>query len=76
MVIGSGVKKIGSDAFRYCYVLNDISIKATTPPSIDATSFNDIGASPIFYVPTESVEAYKSATNWSEYANYIVGYDF
>ena len=76
VVIGSGVKKIGSDAFRYCYVLNDISIKATTPPSIDATSFNDIGASPIFYVPTESVEAYKSATNWSEYANYIVGYDF
>ena len=76
VVIGSGVKNIGSDAFRYCYVLNDISIKATTPPSIYATSFNDIGTSPIFYVPTESVEAYKSATNWSEYANYIVGYDF
>ena len=76
VVIGSGVKKIGSDAFRYCYVLNDISIKATTPPSINETSFNDIGTSPIFYVPTESVEAYKSATNWSGYANYIVGYDF
>ena len=76
VVIGSGVKNIYDYAFRYCYVLNDISIKATTPPSIDATSFNDIGASPIFYVPTESVEAYKSATNWSEYANYIVGYDF
>ena len=76
VVIGSGVKNIDGYAFRYCYVLNDISIKATTPPSIDATSFNDIGTSPIFYVPTESVEAYKSATNWSEYANYIVGYDF
>ena len=76
VVIGSGGKNIGSYAFRYCYVLNDISIKATTPPSINATSFNDIGASPILYVPTESVEAYKSATNWSEYASYIVGYDF
>ena len=76
VVIGSGVKKIGSYAFRYCYVLNDISIKATTPPSIDASSFSDIGTSPIFYVPTESVEAYKSATNWSEYANYIVGHNF
>ena len=76
VVIGSGVENIYSYAFRYCYVLNDISIKATTPPSIDATSFSDIGTSPIFYVPTESVEAYKSATNWSDYANYIVGYDF
>ena len=76
VVIGSGVKKIGSDAFRYCYVLNDISIKATTPPSIDASSFSDIGTSPIFYVPTESIEAYKSATNWSDYANYIVGHIF
>ena len=76
VVIGSGVKNINGYAFRYCYVLNDISIKATTPPSIYATSFNDIGTSPIFYVPTESVEAYKSATNWSEYANYIVGYNF
>lgn len=28
------------------------------------------------YVPTESVEAYKSADGWSYYASYIVGYDF
>ena len=28
------------------------------------------------YVPAESVEAYKAATNWSEYAADIVGYDF
>ena len=76
VVIGSGVKNIDDYAFRYCYVLNDISIKATTPPSIYATSFSDIGTSPIFYVPTESVEAYKSATNWSDYANYIVGHNF
>ena len=76
VVIGSGVKKIGSYAFRYCYVLNDISIKATTPPSIDASSFSYIGTSPIFYVPTESVEAYKSTTNWSGYANYIVEHNF
>ncbi len=76
VVIGSGVKNIDSDAFRYCYVLNDISIKATTPPSIYATSFSDIGTSPIFYVPTESVEAYKSASYWSDYADAIVGYNF
>ena len=28
------------------------------------------------YVPTESVDEYKSAEHWSEYADDIVGYDF
>ena len=28
------------------------------------------------YVPTESVEAYKSAGYWNDYADAIVGYDF
>ncbi len=28
------------------------------------------------YVPTASVDAYKSAEYWSNYADYIVGYDF
>lgn len=28
------------------------------------------------YVPTESVEAYKAAEYWSDYAANIVGYDF
>lgn len=28
------------------------------------------------YVPRNSVEAYKSAAYWSEYASDIVGYDF
>lgn len=29
-----------------------------------------------FYVPTASVEAYKAASQWSDYASYIVGYDY
>ena len=28
------------------------------------------------YVPMESVEAYKSAEYWSEYASDIIGYNF
>lgn len=30
----------------------------------------------MIYVPTESVEAYKTATYWSDYADAIEGYDF
>jgi hypothetical protein len=28
------------------------------------------------YVPSQSVESYKSAEYWTEYADAIVGYDF
>jgi hypothetical protein len=28
------------------------------------------------YVPAESVDAYKSATNWIKYASVIEGYEF
>jgi hypothetical protein len=28
------------------------------------------------YVPTSSVEAYKTSEGWSDYAKYIIGYDF
>ncbi len=28
------------------------------------------------YVPTASVEAYKSASDWDDYYSSIVGYDF
>ena len=30
----------------------------------------------MIYVPTESVESYKTADWWSDYADSIVGYDF
>jgi hypothetical protein len=38
--------------------------------------FDSNGSGRKIYVPTESVDAYKSATNWSDYASAIVGYDF
>ena len=30
----------------------------------------------IIYVPMESVDAYKNAEGWEEYAYWIVGYNF
>jgi hypothetical protein len=45
---------------------------STTPPTLAATnSFNGINAACKIYVPDASVAAYKAATNWSTYANYI-----
>jgi hypothetical protein len=64
-------------AFSGCDSLTSVYCKRTTPPSLGGTSVFDYNeASRRIYVPTNSVNAYKSATNWSEYASSIVGYNF
>lgn len=53
-----------------------VTVLATTPPTLGVTVFsiisgqNDVATYPI-YVPAESLNAYKTATNWSVYANRI-----
>ena len=85
VTIPDSVTTIGNYAFFDCRSLTSVYCKATTPPSLGYRAFKyydkyfgngygNIGC-PI-YVPAESVEAYKAAENWSEYASYIVGYDF
>ena len=85
VTIGDSVTTIGNDAFFDCYNLTNVYCKATTPPTLGCNVFKywdeetrweyvNIGC-PI-YVPAESVEAYKAAEYWSEYADYIVGYNF
>ena len=74
LTIGSGITSIGNGAFakstssvRY----ETITILATTPPTLEGWNvFFDGGNCPI-YVPTASVNAYKSANDWSEYVDRI-----
>ena len=49
---------------------NSVIMKPTTPPIIYSTTFDKNHTYPI-YVPSESVEAYKTATNWSALADRI-----
>ena len=60
-------------AFNGCSALTSIYCKATTPPNQDG-AFRDAPNLINIYVPSSSVNAYKSA--WVEYADKIVGYDF
>ena len=41
------------------------------PPSISSFAMGHIDKISKIYVPAESVEAYKTATNWSNYASKI-----
>ena len=68
----STVTFIGGNAFQDCTGLTRISITAETPPSLGSSAFANCSALTGIYVPDESVEAYKTATNWSAYANIIL----
>lgn len=70
VTIPSGVTRIGVSAFRGCTSLTSVTVEATTPPTLATEVFNNTNNCPI-YVPAESVEAYKAATNWSTYASRI-----
>ena len=64
--IGSGITSIGAYAFSHNHNLNNITIKAITPPTLGSGAFDDTNNCPI-YVPASSVNAYKSASDWSTY---------
>ena len=72
-ILGELLTTLGVWAFNGCKALETLVIKATTPPSLYNTAvLGDTNNCPI-YVPDASVEAYKTATNWSSYASRIKG---
>ena len=76
VTIGDSVTTIGDYAFCDCYSLTSVYCKAVTPPAGGYEMFSSNASGRKIYVPTESVEAYKSASGWSDYADAIVGYNF
>ena len=76
VTIPDSVTSIGSWAFYECYSLTSVYCKAITPPAGGSNMFHNDASGRKIYVPMESVEAYKSASYWSDYADDIVGYDF
>ena len=73
VTIPNNVTSIGDYAFYFCSKLAEVYCKPTTPPTLGGSSVFDSNASDRkIYVPSASVNAYKTATNWSEYADRIV----
>ena len=75
ITIPGSVTSIGSYAFAYCYGMRYYDFSACTDiPTLSSTSaFNNIPSDCQIRVPASLVDAWKAATNWSTYANYIVG---
>ena len=76
VTIPDSVTSIGVNAFSYCTSLKEVYCKPTTPPAGDSYMFDYNASGRKIYVPRNSVDAYKAANVWKEYASDIEGYDF
>lgn len=82
ITIPSCTAVICEGVFTGCTSLTEITCLATTPPTLGGDLFKafiyDDKPNPTdytVYVPSESLDAYKAATNWSDIADKIVGKD-
>lgn len=70
MEIPDFITSIGESAFDGCTGLISITSENINPPILGASTFSGTPLENI-YVPSESVDAYKTAEGWSTYASKI-----
>ena len=73
LVIPNTISSIADGAFFGSSYLKRVVMLGTTPPEIGENTFPHSDILTI-YVPPESVNKYKSASGWTSYSDYIVGY--
>lgn len=74
--IGSNVISIGTYAFYKSPNLVSVYCQPSITPLVEESAFKGNSTERKIYVPEASVEKYKVATDWSEYADAIVGGNF
>lgn len=71
LILPSTIKEMDSYFIYECYALTEFTILAETPPTLADTTSCIGPTTTSIYVPDASVDAYKTATNWSTYADRI-----
>ena len=72
IIIPDGITSLGSGAFSSCTGLKEIHFHPQTPPTLANTYvFTNVPEDCIFYVPTGSLTAYTTATNYPSTYTYV-----
>ena len=70
--LGSGVTAIGGYAFYGCSGIAELTVKATTPPTIaGGTTFSGVPTTIPVYVPQGTKTDYQTAQYWSGFPNFV-----
>lgn len=73
LTLGSSLTSINDSAFYGLSNCDEIFVKPTTPPSITGNTFLSLKSTCVIKVPSASLTAYQTATNWSAHASKMVG---
>ncbi len=68
LTISKNVTTIGDEAFAGCFMLEEITVWATTPPSLKENSFFSVNNEIPVYVPEGTLGDYQ-ASDWSYFTN-------
>lgn len=71
ITIPNGVSSIGNGVFYNCSKLTEMTILATTPPTLSDTNAISTATTTI-YIPKGTLNAYQTATNWSDFASKFI----
>ena len=75
VTLGNSMLNISPYAFASCTSLTFVKVETITPTRwFSADTFNGCTALTEILVPSASVDLYKAASGWSDYANIIKGY--
>ncbi|WP_462351676.1 leucine-rich repeat domain-containing protein [Capnocytophaga leadbetteri] len=64
LTLPATIKTIARTAFANCKGLTKVTVKATTPPTVQANTFNGINANAVLYVPKGKKADYEAQANW------------
>ncbi len=76
ITLPSTITTIDYNAFLRCYNLTTLYCKAVTPPTLGDGAFDEISNLTTIYVPIGSINAYKEADGWKEFADKMDSYTF
>lgn len=65
LTLPATVKTIARTAFMNCKGLTKVTVLATTPPTVQANTFNGINANAVLYVPKGAKTAYEAEAKWN-----------
>jgi hypothetical protein len=71
LTLPTGVTAIGATEFSDMTSIDEFIFQTATPPTLTAGAFGTLPLWCRIYVPDANVNDYKTATNWTTYADYI-----
>ena len=71
IILPEGVTSLGIRCFQYCSSLILATVLPAIPPSLGSIAFYNVHSSLNIKVRSPYVNAYKTATNWNQYASKI-----